>query len=198
MRGLPATQERVTAIDQVKAFTLYFLRFESLIRPRSSYFAYKRILKRTLAPHKVDPHLLTPIAQEIRALLFPFDPLIAEAASLVIEFDAAYRLRLQDLCDQMSKQNLRDHPFREVNRLVAINKKRDLPEVSAKLSRFKWCISIALCIPRVKRAIAEINWTNIHSDQSDRYWLSLRTDYKYDVKRDASFWDKDGFQKWKD
>lgn len=131
-------------------------------------------LEWALQPHTLKSQYMCPFAREIRKM---FPSKLGLIISTILEYDAAYRLRFQHLCDNTSKEKLLAHPFKEVRRLLAINKKKDLPEVHSKFKRFALCITVLLITRR--QAFRDCDFSKLQTDEADRYWLKQRTDYAY-------------------
>lgn len=178
MKG-KATVEQVNAINIIKEIAKYLM--------KSAWRAPKRTLEQfiNLSFPLISPHIrgnLTPAARELqKALRGRLGLVLAH----IVEFDAAYRLRFQDLMSESSKQALSTHPIREIRRLMSINKRRDNPAVHAKLDRLAWLICISLIIPPFRRQFREMmqkcDFNAFTLDEGDRYYLALRTDYRYNA-----------------
>ena len=159
LKGMP-TQEAMFAVDIVKKLLM---------------FKWKDAMQTALKPYLLKPEYMGPFARELRRM---FPGKLGTTIATVLDYDNAYRLRIQDLCKETTKEKLLAHPFREVQRLLKINQRRDYPEVHFKFKRFAPFISILLCIRR--KTFRECNWDQLLPDESDLYWLSIRTDYHYD------------------
>lgn len=133
-------------------------------------------IDRAMQPHVLKPEFMTPIARELRRI---FPSKFGLILSHIIEYDEAYRLRVQDLCDHTTKEKLLRNPFKEIWKLLKINKKKDQPDVHKKFLRFGLFITIALCTPKIRKAVRNCDFTKLQTDEEDRYWLSERLDYKY-------------------
>ena len=103
-----------------------------------------------------------------------------QAAQYVIQYDWAYRVRLLDLCNETTLEKLHTSPRAEIKRLMQINKERDLPEVHEKLNKFANLLRFLLLFPPFRRKFREIVTELPKMDESDRYWASMKTDYRFD------------------
>lgn len=170
VKGMP-TQSAIVAINVVKKLFLAW--------PRISLRKIEEISWIVIAPHILKSEYMTPIGREIRAII---PSRLGNIIAHVIEYDSAYRLRIQDLFSETSKEKLTQRPFREILRLLKINKQKDYAKVYKKLRRFAFLLAFALLWPPFKRtcreAILQSDFRKLQLDESDKYWLDLRTDYK--------------------
>jgi len=103
--------------------------------------------------------------------------------SHMIELDNAYRFRLNDIMSETDKARLLANPRKEIKRLLKIYSKRDDGVVVRKFTAVAQLLLWALWIPKVRKAfngvLLEINLRNLQYDDSDRYWVCFRKDYKF-------------------
>jgi len=111
---------------------------------------------------------------------------LSEILGNVIDYDNAYRYRIQDLVACTSKEAMLKRPIREVWRLAKINAKRERqhgPMVSSKFRLFALAICATLCLPRFRGAfrdaIRSSSWDAMLPDQSDRFWMCVRSGYDF-------------------
>ena len=104
-----------------------------------------------------------------------------DAFNYVIQYDWAFRLRFLDLCNETTTELLTQNPRKEIKRLMALNKERDIPKVHRKLNKFATIIQLILLYPPLKRKFKEMAQNLPKPDESDKYWMRLRTDYKSGV-----------------
>ena len=105
----------------------------------------------------------------------------AEIVSHLFEYDNAYRLPIQDLFSETSKEKW-NNPSKEIKRLAKIFGERHVNiAVTKKVKNVALLARIALLIPNIKKALIkafkEVELENLQLDEADRYWLSIRTDY---------------------
>jgi hypothetical protein len=123
---------------------------------------------------------------------------LAEHLSYVIEYDTAYKTRLQDLFNETTPDKIttRKEIKRLLNLFVSRNKDKDV----IKYKKFVFILTFALLIPKVKRifkeSLAHINWKNLCPDEIDKYWMSMKVEYDYEGKTLEERLDE-GFKKWK-
>lgn len=132
----------------------------------------------------------------------------ADVVMMVLEFDNAYRYRLQDIVGETSKELLKNR--KEIIRLKEIYLKRELQQqdvldfgARGKIARVFAFFSYALWIPKFRRAfdfaLEGIDLEKIKLDINDRYHTSFWRGYDYEGKdfdtRYQFFLDthKDGF-----
>lgn len=174
-----ATVEQVNAVNIVKELGKRLM--------KQAWHGPTRILEQftTMTWPIIHPHIrsnLVPVARELQKMIRGRLGIII---AHVVEFDGAYRLRLQDMCSETTQEKLARRPIREIRRLLAINKRRDSPPVHAKLDRLAWLMCISLLIPNFRRQFTEsiknCDLKALQLDDADRYFLARRTDYRYNA-----------------
>jgi hypothetical protein len=80
-------------------------------------------------------------------------------------------------------KDLSNNPHKEIAKYMKISKERDTIHVSVKMIAGLKLLSLALRIPKYKRAFREaltfIEFDKMKFDEIDMYWISFRTDYPY-------------------
>ena len=104
----------------------------------------------------------------------------AKVFANLIEYDTAYRYRIQDIMSETTHTELYDNPRKEIKRLLMIFKDREPTlHLVAKFESLASIITILLALTRVKRAfrdaLDEINIRDLQLDEADRYHI-LRLD----------------------
>lgn len=100
----------------------------------------------------------------------------------IFDFDNAYRMRLTDLLSETTTKQLTENPRREVMKLIKLLEEREYPHIAIKIKKVAILVYLALFIPKVKRAFIEafkIGIEDIQYDDADRYFVCMRTDYKF-------------------
>ena len=163
MNGVPYWKA-VNAINKIK----------KLVR-----FPTKRNQQRAL--FLLQPHIRQdsqPITAELQKLI---PTQLGILFAYILEYDSAYRYRVQDLLNETSAAELSKRPIQELWRLLAINKQRDLPGVHKKFKQFTIILTLLLCWPPFRRKwkynLQHCNFENLQPDEADRYWIAKRTDY---------------------
>lgn len=103
----------------------------------------------------------------------------------LIEYDTAYRLRIQDIMSETDKNQLLVNPRKELQRLCDIIIKRNAnPLTAEKFTKTAKLLSWILVLPRIKRAfrcaVLETDIKLMQMDEADRYHC-LNLD-KYDFE----------------
>ena len=131
-----------------------------------------------------EEHWSTPV-KEIRRVLKGFisDRLI-DAISLVIEYDSAYRYRLQDTIIELDKELFNNNQFKEIDRMFNILIDRDYDEMQKKWDGIRKLIKTILIInPKIKKVIAKIikdlDINKVKMSKEDIYWTNQFPTYKY-------------------
>ena len=167
------TQDRVYALDLVK---------QLMRHPR----LFKKLAWVTMKPYILQDQYLSPFALELRKLLNNFfSDNTSNIISHVLEYDNAYRLRVQDLFSETTKESFAAQPIKTLWKLLKINKKRDYQEVHSKFRIVVIFVSLCLLLPHIrlkfKRAMRQAHYQNLCLDKGDRYWINQRTDYKANI-----------------
>jgi len=155
--------------------------------------SFNEICHKVVSPFIIKPKYMLPIAREVRSILKCFTcnlgiaEWIAESFSAIgshiIEYDNAYRFRLEDLMSETTKEAFANRPIRELRKLSKIARDRDEGDVSWKFVKMATALSILLLIPSIKKAFREAilasKFELLQYDDVDRYWTAMRTDYKW-------------------
>ena len=107
----------------------------------------------------------------------------AEIFSTLIEYDDAYRYRLEDLLSETSKELMIRQPAKEIKKIIRIHTEREIihPQVPAKFKSFAYIISFMMWNRKVQGAfiysLKQSYFKNFQLDEADIYHTLLRTDY---------------------
>lgn len=172
-KGIPKV-EAVHAANQIKSFI--------------KTFSFRKLYKEgftIMRPHILPKKKMTACASEIEYVLYSMSSSIKLSKTIahVFEYDGAYRFRLQDLASETTKEALIQRPYREVKRLLKLNKERDREIVSSKIGKYGSFVALALLIPPIRRrfrdALTTCNFSHLQFDENDRYWACQKYDYNY-------------------
>lgn len=110
--------------------------------------------------------------------------MIARDLATIIEYDDAYRLRLEDLFSVTSKEKMLENPRRELNLMLKTLKERDARmTMNEKFVSIVRILSLALWVPKVRYAftvaLESIDFTKLQMDEADRYHTLRLTTYKF-------------------
>ncbi len=208
-KGIP-TPEAIHAFNVVKKILIESLKIAS--HPTSwvymifCLFTYKSTIKRLIPafnrvtwplviPCIIKYGYMTPASQYIQTsvknFLFIFginiwDSMVtSQIIAHIFEYDAAYRLRFQDMMSETSPSRLIEHPIRELLRLRKILSSREVAKnVAYKYSLGIYALIVLLCIPRIRVLFKLVVndsqfFYKSQLDDNDKYWCSLKTDYDY-------------------
>lgn len=189
-KGLP-TADAIWATNIVKRLALEYARIAWLF-PKSALESFGRITKPIMSPYILKEEHQTDSTKAIYRMLLTFfteleiqnSTSLAQTVSHIFEYDSAYRFRVQDLATETDSIRLCRNPQEEIRRLLAINKERDYTIVSRKFNRIAMLALLGLYITKVRRAFKKAiqnDFAQLHFDENDRYWASLKKDYKYNV-----------------
>ncbi len=198
-KGLPTT-EVMFALNAVKALLKSFTRMPLLaLSPSRALQSFSDVSWKLMEPYILKEEFQMKATITFSLLVGEFlrnigtPKQIASRIGLIcghlLEYDTAYRFRLQDLANVTSTNQLVYDLRGELKRLVALNRARDYPEVSDKVKRIGQILNLILLIPKYRRALIEaikaVGIEGLWFDESDKYWITKKVDYMYEgVDRD--------------
>ncbi len=170
------------------------LKMKTLTR---AIFNYHRITEWMLMPYYLKPQYYSRPCRTIRKLTHNFllalginenlSDIIAKGVATMIEYDDAYRYRIQDLMTTTTLTRLRESPSQEVKKLLATFKERELAgNVMENIKSFSFISSLVLLHPKVRKAwcqafmsitFQDFEWLQL--DEADQYHTLNRGDYNY-------------------
>jgi hypothetical protein len=154
--------------------------------------SFNRLAWRVISEHILNDEHVTKVSQEVCFNVFTFLHKygiteskafqFAETVGIMVEFDNAYRFRLQDIMMLTSKEQLLENPRKEINRLFTVFAQRDINEaVISKFRNIVKLLTLALWIPKVRKSfehmVNEMHLQEYQFDDADLYWACLRRDY---------------------
>lgn len=141
--------------------------------------------------------LRTPVARAIYANVEEFlgqlalDPALARRtatiAATLVDYDDAYRYRLQDLANETTNYDLRVQPATELERLAGILAAREQDPESRLLESLSLA-RVALLSGQIRAAWrtalfnTERQFHQLKPDAADRYWMAQRTGYAFGTR----------------
>jgi hypothetical protein len=173
-RLLPLLLSSLTEQGWIKRIiTLLALKFNYGIWPK--WFKYAFELNQAL----LKDEYYCEVSKEVkRVLQGNLDENILNAVILVIEYDSAYRYRLQDILGELDKSA---DPIKEVYRLLDLLLVRD--DQDTKWTNLKKVAKIVLLIPSIKKKVIsilkDINIDKIKFTEADIYWTNMNTTRDY-------------------
>ncbi len=111
----------------------------------------------------------------------------SRAVGNMIEYDDAYRFRIQDIMTEAVPYELANNPKQELLRLLDIFQERETAhQVIDSIAIFKFISKIIFFHPKIKKAwkeaieeLTEDEFKWLQLDNADRYHVLLRGDYKF-------------------
>lgn len=102
----------------------------------------------------------------------------------MLEYDDAYRYRIEDLATVTSIDDLIKHPRREFKKILKTLAERDnRPHMLERFKAISLLLSLVLYIPFIRRAYTKalnsIDFTKIQMDEADRYHTLRMMGYKF-------------------
>lgn len=187
-KGFP-TPEAIWACNFVKRL---IIKFPLMLL---SLKGFNEVAMKVINPCLLKEEYQMAITKEIYGFIFLFLKKIGYSSptandfamifSHLIEYDNAYRYRLEDIMSETTKERMIKRPIGELKRLLRIEKKRDVKGVSCKFKRMINLLCLALCLPNVRRAYRfalkdkDSDFACFQYDEADRYWVCQRTDYLF-------------------
>lgn len=213
-----AKRAMMTFIDLLQIKPIAFGMCTLLIMPwsvkRRALDHIGRILNRSMLwpvrPFLLKDQYLTPVATEVLKFCGSFFKRLgirkwgglARSLSAIIEYDFAYRYRLEDIMSEASKEKMLDEPEDEMKRLAEIYLEREqAPGQKKKMFYALWLIRIALWFKPVRTAfiesIKEMDFEKMSLDVADRYHVLHRAGYNFlgltdDVRHEIWIKEHDG------
>ena len=192
------TPEAIGATNIAKKGIMTFIRFLPFPTRKSVerwIHSYADFADQVLSPYYLQDIRYTPIAQELKKFIETFLKILkidsensakrfAKAFATLIEYDSAYRYRIEDILSETTKDKLLDNPRKEVLRLFEIFKTREpRKHLIKKFGLFVSPLSLVLWIPFVKKAFKEavrnVDVKKMQLDEADRYYILRFDRYKF-------------------
>lgn len=163
-----------------------------LFKKEKAINGFLRFGDKIMSPYLLKEVHLTAFSRELHWCLFTFlnetgineerADKIAELMVHLLEYDNAYRFRVQDILHTTSKERLKS-PIREVRRLMKLSRDRDSEVVSKKFALLGRLMVFVLLIPKYRRAFKKVvdgvDIKKLGFDEGDLYWVHPREDYKF-------------------
>lgn len=154
---------------------------------------YNSILWKVISPYILKTENMIAMPREIRKFTYVFlreigiEEGVARKFSSIFshffEYDNAYRYRVQDLLNETTESEFICDTQKVLKRFIKLSRERDDKRVSDKIVSGIKLISLALRIPKYKKAFINalgfVDFKKLQYDEIDIYWISMRTDYKY-------------------
>ncbi len=108
----------------------------------------------------------------------------AETVGFILEYDNAYRFRLQDMFNETTKDKIINYPEQEIKRIVCISRQREAGKVlNDKFKLFANLITWVLKDNWIKKsyiqAMKETNFDDMKMDESDIFWTNFWEGYDF-------------------
>jgi hypothetical protein len=154
---------------------------------------YDSILWKIISPHILKTENMIEMPREVRKFTYVFLREIGVREDIAyrfsaifshfFEYDNAYRYRVQDLISEVSEKEFTEDTHKTIKKLIQLSKERDNIQASEKVTAGLKLISLALRIPKYKKAFINalgfIDFEKLKYDDIDIYWISMRNDYLY-------------------
>lgn len=208
IKGRPASAQVLADISLLKRFlaegikllfALPLVIFGPIKFLSKALTTFTILSRRVMKPHLLETTHLSPFSRELELFIcislielgIHDDYVISVRKTLpvlfshnlinLIEYDPAYRGRLQDLFSESSPQKL--FTWKELKRLEKIAIDRNDERVGKQTVRILKILRYSLLIPRIRKALRKtlgmVNYERLCFDEGDRYWASFQADYKF-------------------
>lgn len=157
---------------------------------------FNRVAEWLLNGHYLKPDKYSSVCRSIKNIIQTFlmklgisesvSEFFAKTIQTIIEYDDAYRYRIEDIMTEASYSQLCKDPRSEVNRLRNILNKRERTHAINTLDSVANFLSKALLHPKIKKAfiaafygLSDDEFISMRLDNADRYHVLLRSDYDF-------------------
>lgn len=195
-------------IELIKIFTIVpiiipFLCLKSVFKKVIE--SYLRISLPIVSPFFLRRDKLTPVGKELYYFVYHFldsagcDEDVAKnfgrVISAMIDYDDAYRYRVQDIFSETDRITLAKKPLREIYRLIKIyskreengqvsdNKRNRYNSVRSRGRKIAFLLMMLLMVPKFRWAfkfsIIQSEFHRFQYDEDDIFWTNLRGDYLF-------------------
>lgn len=187
-------------IESIKTFSKkqfiisWFLLFFSKGSIEKLLLSFNRISYGVMSHYILKPEYMSPLASEFQGIIYMSlvkfgiskgtSRQFAKIFGSLIDYDNAYRYRLEDLFTETSRELMMEDPRREFKKILKIFLERErMWTVSNKFKNIYKLIALPLMFSSVryslKEALRHCEFERLQFDDIDRYWCSMRTDYNY-------------------
>jgi len=142
--------------------------------PLQSIFNPRKIddlCRKVVSPYLLKHTLLAPVCKQLLLLPTP----LAEVIAHCLQYDNAYRFRLQLLASETSKEALLRNPRKELALLLSNLKKRESQNIYVKFERVFGIARTLLLLPpfrsAFKKLLKSLDFDKIQLDEADYYWV---------------------------
>ena len=192
--------EAISAVNSVKRYLIGYVRFIAknpiiivsmlFFRTQMAIFEeFCKFGKMVLKPHMLKDRYYMDFSKQIYKFVHDFMGEIgftrpdrtywigytfAWIVQTILEYDRAYRYRIEDIFSETNVDRLLKSPIREIHRLMDIFKSREPKEhLQEKFLSIAKILSYALLIPKYRRAfrkaLSGIEFKHLQFDDADRY-----------------------------
>jgi len=193
-KGYP-TPEAIAALNIVKTTLREATKFPvSLFVADGNKLAtsFNLIFNKAFSAYKFKKQFLCPAAYNVYLFLntfllfFGINKDVAEEFAFnfahFVEYDDAYRYRMQDLMSESTYERMMANPRKEIKRLMEIFFERTQFKVGdttpVKVSRLVYPLLMVLLVPKYKKAfkvsLTKEIFKGLQYDDADRYWACLK------------------------
>ncbi len=174
IKGMP-TAEAIQGVNVIKKMILEIFKHPILLlTPTKTLNSFKEISEKALQGHILQEKYMTRVGRELRGMIGVY-------AAHIIEYDSAYRVRIQDMFSSVSQDEIVSHPIRTIWKMVKRNRENDYMEIHIKVRKLAILLTLALCIPHIRKQwkvmLRQCTYSNLCLDKGDVYWMNERTDY---------------------
>lgn len=191
-KGFPYP-EAMTAANTAKRALMQMININPLnfLFPKKIIATYVRTGDWVLHNYYRKDEMLSPAPRELKGFLTRFlhelhyDEVLGKIIATIFEIDNMYRMRLEDIASETTKEALLARPFREVRRIMKIGASREETDSQRiRFNRFGTILSLTLLLPHVRkafrRALEPCSFSNFQYDDADRYWVGTLGGYKFE------------------
>ena len=129
-----------------------------------------------------DEYFSKPIRELRRILKNRMDDHLIDAITMAIEYDSAYKFVFQDIVPLLDKENFKENPYKELQRLFDIFISRNDGGIDKFTNMYKFFLLYLKLnrklLKQIKEIVEELKIEEIEPSPEDRYWMLYLRAYK--------------------
>ena len=129
-----------------------------------------------------DEYFSKPIRELRRILKTRMDDHLIDAITMAIEYDSAYKFVFQDIVPLLDKENFKENPYKELQRLFDIFISRNDGGIDKFTNMYKFFLLYLKLnrklLKQIKEIVEELKIEEIEPSPEDRYWMLYLRAYK--------------------
>jgi hypothetical protein len=158
-----------------------FKKFIGLVYLKLNWKKYLEFVYLGMRDVYTEPDRYSQPVREIYRLIK--DEQTREVVCAILEFDDAYRYRVQDILGELNKANFRLDPMDEIKRLVRVYVHREDKTMGRVFNAIRYGLSYLKLnrklLVKLKDFVEDLDLDEIKMSKEDIYWTNILGSYKY-------------------